>query len=148
MPFVQTIYLATHAAAYEGMEADAESAGSMNLSRTVEAVVGFGKAVSQGAGDHGVVPFATAPTKFLGVTVRDQAIDANTSDAFRVADTAAVKIEGGIYVAVAAPVVAGDPVYLTAAGAFTNVSAGNTLVPRATFRTTAASGGLSLLRLQ
>ena len=144
---VQSTYLATHAAALEGMEADTEASGTHNVSRTCEAAVGFGKAVSQGAGDHGVVPFASAVTKFLGVTVRDQAVDPASPAGFRQYDTAAVKRRGTIWVVVAAPVVAGDPVYLTAAGAFTNVSTSNTLVPSARFDTTAAATALAILRL-
>lgn len=149
MPAVQTTYAATHAAGYAGMEAETESSGRRNLSRTVEtAAIGFGKAVSQGAGDHGIVAFSSTATKFLGITVRDQSVDPKSPEAFRVGDTAAVKIEGAIYVVAAAPVAAGDPVYLDATGNFTNVSAGNAAVPRATFRTSAAANALTIVRLQ
>ena len=144
---VQTSYTATHAAALEGMEGDTDASGTHNVSRTCEATVGYGKAVSQGAGDHGVVPFASAVTKFLGVTVRDQAVDPTSPNGFRQYDTAPVKRRGTIWVVVSAPVAAGDPVYLTAAGAFTNISTSNTLVTGARFDTTAASGALALLRL-
>lgn len=145
---LQTTYTNTHAVAYEGMEADLESAGTRNVSRTCEVSIGFGKAVSQGAGDHGIVPFATAPAKFLGVTVRDQAVDADSVDAYRVYDTAGVKEVGRIWVKTGEAVVAGDPVYLTSAGAFVKTVGTNTAVPNARFDTTAASGDLAIVRLK
>ena len=149
MPSVQTTYAATHAIALEGMEADTESSGRRNLSRTVEsAAVGFGKAVSQGTVDHGIVAFASATTKFLGVTVRDQAVDPASQNQFRVGDTAPVKTEGAVWVLAGEAITAGDPVYLTSAGAFMKTATSNTLVARARFDTTAASGALVLLRLQ
>ena len=145
---VQTTYTNVHDVAYEGMEADLESAGRDNVSRTAEAVVGFGKAVSQGAGDHGIVPFATAITKFLGITVRDQAVDGTSPDAYRVYDTAAVKLKGVIWVKAGEAVAAGDPVYLTAAGAFMKTATSNTLVPNARFEKTAPLNALVPVRLK
>ncbi|MBX9934539.1 MAG: hypothetical protein K2Y56_23990 [Methylobacterium sp.] len=144
---VQTDYTTMHAVALEGQEGDLDTAGQHNISRTAEAAVAFGKPVSQGTGDHGVVPFATAPTKFVGVTIRDQAADGTTPDTYRQYDTAGVKRRGTIWVKVGEAVVAGDPVYLTAAGAFMKTATSNTLVSGARYETTAALNGLALLRL-
>lgn len=144
---VQSTYSAIHAVAFAGMEAEAQF--GRNISRTVEtAAIGYGKAVSQGTGDHGILAYSSTNNKFIGVTVRDQAVDPNSADTYAVGGTASVKIEGAIWVVVSASVAAGDPVYLDASGNFTNVATNNTLVARASFRTTAASSALALLRLQ
>lgn len=145
---VQTQYNATQAVAVEG--AQATMVPATIISRTVEpaAGIGFGKAVSQGAADKGIVGFATGATKFVGITLLDRSVvgTAANPDAFPQRASARVITKGDVWVVADVAVAAGDAVTLTATGAFSNT--GGTAVAGARWDTsTTAAGQLAVVRL-
>lgn len=150
MPAVQTNYT-TMSAARAGQIAEWNDAQVL-ISRSVDTVagVGFGLPVQQGATDRAVKAIGDgAATGFVGVTVRSQSQDANVGDKWAQGDDARVMRKGSIWVPVGADVAAGDAVYFTPAGVWTNTSNtnANTLVPGARWDVGATNGNLAELYL-
>lgn len=116
------------------------------ISRNVEDSGGidFGLAVMQGSADKGCV--VGDGTDFLGVTVRDQSVEADDPDAFEYQTEARIMTEGVIWVENSGGVSAGDPVVVLADGALGTDSSG-TFVDNARWDTTALTGVLAQLRL-
>lgn len=140
---VQTSYSENQPAAVAG--AQATMIPATIISRNVEgAAIGFGVAVQQGAEDKGVAAFAAGD--FVGITLLDRSA-AGENDTFRVGDSARVMTKGDVWVNASLAVAAGDPVYLTAAGAFTNVATGNTAIAGARWDTSTSAAGLAVVRL-
>lgn len=148
---LQTSYSSIMAVAHAGMVVNTELANV--ISRTVTAgEIGFGQVAVQGASDHTVRPSDVGLTDFVGITVRDQAVDPQTPNVYGIGSTAAVMTKGVIWVVAGEAVAAGDPVYFdpTSFGAFLNDAAGGNaiLIPNARFDTSAtAQGQLVKLRL-
>ncbi|MBO9766509.1 MULTISPECIES: structural cement protein Gp24 [Xanthomonas] len=143
---LQTNYPDIQPAAVRGMQATMIPATV--ISRTVEDVAGlaFGLAVAQGPSEKGVVTFGGANVKFVGIALLDRS--ATGSDLFPQRASARVITKGDIWVTASVVVAAGDPVYLTAAGAFTNVATNNTAITGARWDTsTTAAGQLAVVRL-
>ncbi|MEJ7685633.1 MAG: hypothetical protein WKG52_00785 [Variovorax sp.] len=141
MPAVQSTYVQNIPAAKAGHVADMTQADL--ISRTVETVAGvaFGVPVAQGAADKGCIAYAG--TGFLGVTTRDRSV--LTGELYSRYESARVLKKGPIWVTASVAVVAGDPVYLTPAGLFTNVATANFLIPGARFDTASGIGGLAIV---
>lgn len=139
MPAIQTNYAANIPGKKAGHVPEMEQADL--ISRTVENTDGiaFGTAVAQGASDKGCIPFAG--TGFVGVATRDRSV--LVGEKFSRYESARILRKGPITVVASVAVVAGDSVALTAAGAFTNVTAGNTVIPNSRFDTSAAAGALA-----
>jgi hypothetical protein len=154
MPSLQTAYTSVAPVAFEGMRANMEEWNV--ITRTVETAAGiaFGRAVMQGAADHGVVLGGSG--RFIGITVLDQAVDPNpnrgtvqTTNMYPQYSSAGVMDFGVIWVIPSASVAINDPVYFVpATGVLTNVSTANTLIVNARFDSTAASGALVKVRLR
>lgn len=127
---------------FPGMEADGEL--SNIITRVLEsATCGFGKAVYQGAADRGAV--TTPSANLLGFTIANKGLpvtEARPADTFIAKDNLRIKNRGKIWVTAGAAVNDRDPVFVTAAGAITNVSTGNTAATGWEFDDTAASGAL------
>ncbi|OOW67102.1 hypothetical protein Xmar_07775 [Xanthomonas axonopodis pv. martyniicola] len=143
---LQTNYPDVQPAATLGMQATMLPATI--ISRDVEDVagIGFGKAVAQGAAAKGIVAFGGANLKYAGITLLDRS--ATGLDLFPQRASARVITKGDIWVTASVAVAAGDPVYLTAAGAFTNVATNNTAITGARWDTsTTAAGQLAVVRL-
>lgn len=135
-PAVQTSYPGEIAAAYAGMIADT---GPNNIiSRTVEtAAIGFGLAVKQGADDYGVEAATAQADVFRGITVRVH--DQPLTEDYAVGQSAALIIDGVVWVTSGAAVSAGDDVYMVAGdGRFTNVVGTNLPIPGAVFESSTA----------
>lgn len=116
-------------------------------SRNVETSggLGFGVPVMQGAGDKGVMAY-TAPGRFMGITLLDRS--ATSGDWIPQYSSASVITKGDVWITAGVPVAAGDGVYLTADGAFTNVDTANAAIPNARWDTsTTAAGQLAVVRL-
>jgi hypothetical protein len=147
---IQTNYAEGYARGVPGMVGNGEK--SNRISRTVEDAAGiaFGKAAFRGVGDHGVTATPAVGT-FMGITILDRGIVPTTVsgavDVYPQYSTAGLLNEGPICVTVAVNVSDGEAVYVTSAGAFTNVSSGNTAIP-AVFDETVASGGICMLRVR
>ncbi len=145
---VQSTYSTTIAPGFAGMVANGED--SNRLSRTVEDAAGmaFGVAAFRGTGDHGCTATPSA-TKFLGIVIADTGQTpglGGTADTVPQYGTVALLNDGVIYVQGSLAVNQGDPVYVTGAGAFTNVSTSNTLLP-AHFDGTIAAAGVVPIRV-
>jgi len=148
---VQTTY-STQTAARAGMLADMQESYNA-FSRTVETAAGlaFGKPVQRGAADGGCKSIGDgSATTFLGVSLRTQSRDANNGDIFAQKESARILDKGVVWVIVGANVAAGDSVYYTPAGVWTNTdnSAANPQVANAVWDSTASSGGYARLRLK
>ncbi len=115
------------------------------ISRTVEDSGGidFGLAVMQGTEDKGCV--VSDASSFLGVTVRDQSVEASSPDTFEYQSEARIITKGVIWVENSGGVSAGDPVVALSDGALGTGS--SPLVDGARWDTTAADGVLAQLRL-
>lgn len=139
MPAIQTSYTANIPARKLGHIPDMTDADL--ISRTVENAdgVSFGQAVAQGAADKGCIPFAG--TGFIGVATRDRSVLAG--EKFSRYESARILRKGPITVTASVAVVAGDPVAVTAAGAFTNVATGNTVIPNSRWESSASAGALA-----
>jgi len=138
MPAIQTSYGANIPRTKAGFIPDMTQADL--ISRTVETVAGipFGAPVAQGADQDGCILFAG--TGWLGVAVRDRSVV--TGELFSRYESARILKKGPISVLASVTVAAGDPVYVTAAGVYTNVATGNTQIPNARWDTNTAAGVL------
>ena len=143
MPTVQSTYADNIAAGYAGAIANEEP--RTLISRTVEDSGGidFGLAIMQGAEDKGCV--VGDATDFLGVTVRDQSVEASDPNTFEYQSEARIMTMGVIWVENSGGVAAGDPVVALADGALGTGS--SPVVENARWETTALDGVLAQLRL-
>ena len=143
MPTVQSTYADNIAAGYKGAIVNEEP--RTLISRTVEDSGGidFGLAVMQGSNDKGCV--VCDATDFLGVTVRDQSVEASDPDTFEYQSEARIMTMGVIWIANSGGVAAGDPVVALADGALGTGS--SPIVMNARWETTAVDGALAQLRL-
>ena len=144
MAVLQTSYTDQVAPGYAGMVANAET--SNRITRTIEDASGiaFGKAAFRGTGDHGCTATPTTGG-FLGITIAHEALGlvaGQTADVFPQYGNVPILTQGVIWVTAGASVADGEQAYVTSAGAFTNVSTSNVILPGFFFDTTAASGAL------
>ncbi|WP_016734115.1 structural cement protein Gp24 [Rhizobium phaseoli] len=146
MATYQTTYPTAIPNGYAGMIANGET--SNRISRTVEdaTAIGFGVPVWRGAGDHGVT-ITPAAGKLMGITIANYAappVQATgvQADSYPQYSTAGILTRGVIWVNAAVAVADGDQAYATAAGAITNVSSGNTILPGWFFDDTSSGAGL------
>ena len=150
MPAVQTSYPTTLAPAYPGMVANGEWVTNV-VSRIVDPAsvtpVNFGDPVLQGAAEQLVVSGNGGSGAFRGVAVRDPTLPPGNADQYLPTNSIAVLTKGVIWVQAAVAVGPGQPAYVTAAGAYTNVSTGNTAVPNAMWDSATTGPGLAKLRL-
>lgn len=121
---VQSTYKATLDPGRPGLISGSDYDVDTGIVETV-AGIGFGLAVSQGAGDLGVIIGGTR-LGYRGITVRDVTLESAQVDKYAQYQNAGILTKGKIWVAPSHSVVAGDPVYFVAAtGVLTNQSGGN-----------------------
>lgn len=135
--------------AIAGMIAD-QSANCLIISRTVEtAAIGFAKCVKQGSEDHGVELVESGDTAILGITVRNQAVEAGSVDEYPVGDTASILLKGAIFVVAGGTVSAGDPVHVTVDGSVftTGAGAGKVAIANAVYETSGTASSIVRVRL-
>lgn len=147
---IQTVYNNNMAAGVKGMIANTGSAEL--ISKTVEtATLGFGVVVKQGVADDGIVAATAAADVYRGITVRDQSVRPGTADTIAVYDSAALIIEGVVWVLAGGTCTVGTAAYMIVgtgqAGNFTSTSTSNLPIPRGTFESSGVSGDLVKLRL-
>lgn len=155
MANLQPTYTLQYGRGYPGMVANGEK--SNRLSRTIEDAAGiaFGKAAFRGVGDHGVTATPAANT-FMGVTIADLSVQplqgvvtgGAAADVYPQYATVGLLNEGEIWVAAGEAVNDGDPVYVTAAGAFVKASSGNTAIPAVFDDTVTTVGAMVRLRVR
>jgi hypothetical protein len=140
MAVLQGSFVEDIAVGYPGMEADGEL--SNIITRTLETgTVGFGKAVYQGTKDRTAV--VTPSANLLGFTIANKTLPVTAdrpADTYAAKDNLRVKNRGKIWVTAGIAVTPRQPVFVTSAGAITNVSSGNTAATGWEFDDTAASG--------
>lgn len=146
---VQSTYSERMRAGVEGAMVD--WADSVFLSKTVETVagIGFGKAVSRGSGDNGIV-IPTGSAVSIGLTVREISGDANNPNLFARYDSARVMIKGCIWAVASVAVDDGDDVYVVpTTGALQKSNASSAIqIPNAKWESTAGIGALAKLRIK
>lgn len=145
MAVLQQAYAATIPAIIPGMVINGET--SNRISRTVEDAAGlaFGKFAFDGAGDHGCTGTPTAG-KCLGVTIENHAgvaatIGQNADSGYAQYASAGIMPLGVMGVQASVAVARRDQVYVTPAGAITNVAGGNVIAPGWTFDNTITAAG-------
>ncbi len=145
MPAVQTNYNSRLSNGQVGQLADLGEANV--ISRDVQPVggIGFGVAVIQGTAANQCTVGGAG--NFLGITVRDPAVDATAGEKYVRYSNASIVTRGAIWVTAGEAVAFGDLVYRTAAGVLNKTAAGNTLVAGARWESAAASDALAIVRL-
>ena len=142
---IQDVYNSAPGKGFPGMVVNGET--SNRISRTVEDAAGiaFGKAALRGGGDHGITGTPTAGT-FMGITIADHGVQplpgGVAADIYPQYASAALMVEGAIYVTAGEDVTDGAAVYVTAGGAFVDTVGANIALPGWVFDETVASGGI------
>jgi hypothetical protein len=141
---LQSSFSASIPVGYPGMLANAEVQN--RITRTIEdaAGIGFGKAAFRGVGDHGITATPTAG-KLMGITIVDHGHVRQTGvavDTYERYANVPLLQRGTIWVLASAAVADDDQVYVTPAGLFTNVAAGNIILDGWVFDGTVASGAM------
>jgi hypothetical protein len=145
---IQNSYSSSIPVGFAGMIKNGET--SNRISRTIEDAAGiaFGKAAFRGTGDHGVTATPAAAT-FMGIVIADAGqvpAAGETADTVPQNGTVGLLNEGVIYVNSSVAVADGDQVYVTSAGAITNVLTSNTAIP-AKFDATIGAAGIVPIRV-
>lgn len=147
MAVVQSVYNARQPKYVLGMIVNQELHNSVSRILADATPVGFGRAMfATGGADN--VTVTPAATTFEGVTIRDVILESATPDTIEQYDTMSLCEKGVIVVQASVAVNRKEPAYVTAAGAWTNISSGNTLIPNATFDETISAAGLVALRIK
>ena len=147
MAVVQSTYTARQTQYALGQIVNQELHNSTSRILVDAVAVGYGRALFASGAANGVTATPGATT-FEGVTIRDVIVESAVADTFEQYDTLSLCEKGVIAVQASVAVARKEPAYVTPAGLWTNVSAGNTLVPDATFDETIAAAGLVALRIK
>lgn len=144
MPTVQDTYLDNMAPGAIGAQATELHADMISRNVEDESGIAFGLPVYQGATDKGVT--ATSDGTIVGVTSRVRSVAAENPNSYAQYDSARVQTAGDIWVQASIAVDAGDAVYATPAGAWTNSASGNNALAGARFETATTGAGLAVIR--
>lgn len=115
--------------------------------KTVETVagIGFGRAVTQGTADKGVV-LGGQSEDFVGVSVRDVTLPAAQADKYARYDQAAVLNKGDVWLKPASSVVAGGPVHFSATTGVFNDTGDEGPLEGARWMTSCDTDGIAIAR--
>lgn len=149
---VQTTYPDGIAKGFPGLVANQETQN--RITRTCQDVAGveFGKPAFRGTVDGtftGLLAADETTARFLGVTIAD--IGVASADKYAKGDDAGLLDKGLIWVNAAVAVTQGDPVFITQAETWSNVTSADALAldpERAEWEITTGAAGLALLRLK
>lgn len=145
MPAVQTNYNSRLSNGQIGQLADLGEANVISREVQPSGGVGFGLPVIQGTAENQCTIGAAGV--FLGIAVRDPAVDATAGEKYVQYANASIMTRGVIWVTAGEAVDFGDAVYRTSAGVLNKTASGNTLIAGARWESTAANGALAKLRL-
>jgi hypothetical protein len=143
MAVVQNNFVQDIPFGYPGMEADGEL--SNIETRTLEGATPcpFGAPVFKGVADRGCSLTVSANLIGFAIAHKGNVVTANrAADVYAPGDTLPVKNRGKIWVNSTVAANKDDPVYLTSAGAVTNVSTSNTAAAGWVFDDTIAAAGV------
>lgn len=141
MPAIQTAYLTNITPTRAGMVPEMVEVDLVSRTNETATLIEFGIPVSQGVRDQGVVPYNGV--KLFGITVWDRSTHIGTH--FGQYANAKIIRKGPVAVLASVAMNPQDDVYLTSAGAFTNVSAGNVKIPDAKWVTKNNAGTIGWL---
>ncbi len=110
------------------------------------ASIAFGKPVIIGTDPKQATIGAAG--SFVGITVEDKTLLPDDADTYVAGGAMAVLIRGTVAVVAGESVVAGDPVYRTAAGVLNKTASGNTLIANAIWETTTANAAVGVIRIR
>lgn len=128
---------------FPGMEADGELSNIVSRNLEGATACAFGRPVYQGADDRGVTLVVSAALVGFAIARKGLPVTADrAADTFAPGDTLPVKERGKIWVTSATAADKGDPVYVTAGGAVTASSGGNTAATGWEFDDTITAGGI------
>jgi hypothetical protein len=128
---------------YPGMEADGEISNIISTNLEGATPAPFGAFAFKGTRDRGIT--LTPNSTVRGVIIAHKGNVVTTgraADTYAVGDTVPVKNRGKIWVTAAVAVAKDDPVYVTSAGAITNVVSGNTAATGWYFDDTITAAGI------
>ncbi|WP_395393065.1 hypothetical protein WBP07_17950 [Novosphingobium sp. BL-8A] len=133
---------------YPGMEADGELSNAISRILEGATAAAFGRPVYAGVADRGAS--LTVSAALIGFTIakKGNVVTPNrAADTYAPGDVFPVKERGKIWVASTTAAAKRDPVYVTAAGAITNVATGNTAATGWVFDDTiTAAGNVRIVR--
>lgn len=142
MPTVQNTFSEDIAFGYPGMEADGELSNSVSLNLEGATACEFGRPVYQGAADRGATLVVSAALRGFAIARKGLPVtEDRDADTFAPGDTMPVKERGKIWVYCATAADNGEAVYVTAGGAVTHTSGGNTAATGWVFDDTIAGAG-------
>lgn len=146
MAVIQSTFNEDIAVGFPGEPGNGELSNDISLHLEGAANALFGRPVYRGAADKGAV--LTVSAALRGFALRQQGLPETADrpiDSYAAGDTMAVRERGTIYVTSTTAAADGEQVYVTAAGAVTNVSTGNTAATGWFFDQTTAAPGVVLI---
>lgn len=143
MPAIQDTFREDIPYGFPGMDADGSLSNILSLHLEGDTACAFGRPVYQGAADKGVVLTVSADLRgFALVRTGLPVTEDRAADTFAPGDTIPVKERGVIWVTCATAATNRAQVYVTAAGAVTASSGGNTAATGWLFEDTISAPGV------
>jgi len=143
MAVLQSNFSEDIAPGYPGMDADGELSNIISGTLEGSTACAFGRPVYAGTADRGVSLTVSADLRGFALAHAGNVVTATrAADTYAPGDTLPIKNRGKIWVTSTTAAAKDDPVYVTAAGAITNVATGNTAASGWVFDDTIAAAGL------
>lgn len=128
---------------YPGMEADGGLSNILTGTLEGAATCAFGRPVYKGTNDDGVSLTVSANLRGFAIAKKGLPVtSARPADTYAPGDNVAIKERGTIWVTSTTAAAKDAPVYVTSAGAITNVASGNTAAAGWVFDDTISAAGL------
>ena len=143
MAVTQSTFSEDIAYGFPGMDADGELSNKISRHLEGSTACAFGRPVYQGTADRGVTLVVSAALKGFASAIKGLPVTSTrAADTYAPGDTIPVKERGKLWVTSTTAADNGDQVYVTAAGAITNSSGGNTAATGWFFDDTIAAAGI------
>ena len=143
MAVLQSTFTDTLPTGYPGMEADGTLSNIESYTLEGATACAFGRPVYKGVADRGVSLTVGAVLRGFAVAHKGNVVTLNrAADVYAPGDTLPVKQRGKIWVTSTTAAAKDDQVYVTSAGAITNVSTSNTIATGWFFDDTIAAAGI------
>lgn len=143
MAVLQSTFGDSIAYGFPGMEADGEISNILSTTLEGSTAAAFGAFVFKGTNDRGISLTPNATVRGVVIAHKGNVVTTNrAADTYAPGDTVPVKNRGKIWVTSTTAAAKDDPVYVTSAGAITNVATGNTAASGWVFDDTISAAGL------